>query len=269
MRFILLLTIFITYINAFELEIDGGGGTYLTAAKGELVYHDGFLEGSSANIDHETADQLYLWSEIRSNITYLPYLRVEYAKLSTQGQSKIHINGSSDVNNIIDTIESIPGVSINDTYYDSRLVQFNYEAYLFYAFFQESDWPRVDLGVGAKKFDFDYSITAIFDGLEFNAHKGDIIPMVYVSTRFNTFESIKAFHSAFQADGKIYLFGDSEIYDYQLKMDFLSAYNATTDIGVEVGYKHSYFNIKGNDIDIGSGLMTYSGVFIGFIGHFR
>ena len=235
-----------------------------------MTYIQGDLAGSSSNISHETANQLYIWSEIRSNISYLPYLRLEYSEMRTTGKSIVHLDGSTTVTDIVNFIDDIPLFNLQNQSWDSILSQRNYEVFLFYELYNNDAWLELDGGAGIKKFSFDYLVKDIlFEGQSFYASEGDYIPMIYLSTRIKTFESIQSFDSAFQADGKIYLFGDSDIYDYQLKMDFMAPYNNTTDLGVEVGYKYSYFNIKGGDVDVGSGSMTYSGIFFGFIGHFR
>ena len=67
----------------------------------------------------------------------------------------------------------------------------------------------------------------------------------------------------------MYVFGDSNVYDYKAKVDFLAKYSEKTDLGLEIGYKKTYLHIKGNDVDTVGGHMSTSGVYLGFIGHFR
>jgi len=247
-----------------------GVGAFNTAGKGKLTYIQGDLKNSSTQIEHETSNQLYLWSVIRSDIEYAPYLRLEFSQMRTEGRSKIHIDGTSFIKDIIDIIENTGLATINDTYYDSILSQQNYEAFLFYELVKQGEWPQLNMGAGVKKFSFDYLVNNVAgEGTSFYASEGDIIPMIYASTRYDIFRSITDFKTAIEADGKIYLFGDSDIYDYQVKMDFMGAYNKDTDLGVEVGYRYSYFDIKGGDVDVGAGSMTYSGIYVGFIAHFR
>lgn len=190
--------------------------------------------------------------------------------MSTSGSSLIHINSTPAVNTLIEAIEDNLGglVKINNTFYDSRLVQNNYEAYLYYEYFEKSDYPSLGLGIGVKKFDFSYNATLIY-GLEFTDNGGDTIPLIYARSRYNIFTESDATALNFEVNAKVFIFGDSDIYDYFLKFEYMILYNSQTNIGLEFGYKETYIDIKGEEIDTVGGNMKTKGVFVGLVGYFR
>jgi len=268
-KIVLLLTLLTTLsVNALELDIDMGTGIHYAGSNGKLVYKKDFWKDSSGDIDHETSANFYTWIEISSDQAYWPKLRLETTQLKTEGKSLVHIAANGTVNTAIDAIENTLFININDTFYDSRLTMNTYEAFAFYEYFEESDTPSLGLGIGVKKFAFDYAVT-IIDGLQFNDTGGDLVPMLFFKTRHELDEKNADTKLAVQAEMKLYVFGDSNIYDYLIKVDFLMKYNETTDIGVEMGYKETFFDIKGADIANVGGDMTSKGVYFGLVAHFR
>lgn len=256
-------------MNAFELEVDVGVGSHYSGANGNLIYIKEFWKDSSAKIEHENEATFYTWAEFSSDQKYFPKLRVEYASLNTKGRSLIHINSTPEINALINAIEDkVPLITINNIYYDSSLVLNTYEGYLYYEYFQESEFPTIGLGIGLKKFDFSYSAT-IIEGLEFTDNGGDTAPLLFFKSRYELDKESDGAQLSFEVNGKVFVFGDSDIYDYYLKLDFIMPYNKTTDIGMELGYKETFYDIKGGDITTVGGTMTTSGIFFGFVGHFK
>lgn len=255
-------------LNAFEMNINMGAGYYYTGANGNLIYTKDFWKSSSAKIKHASSATFYTWAEIETDQHLWPKLRVEFNNMQTQGESLIHISSTPEINALISGIESNLPVRINNTYYDSSLVENTIDAYLYYEFFQETEYPSVGFGVGVKNFDFTYRAT-IIDGLEFTDNGGDTIPMLYLKSRYTLDKEDDGEQFSLELNAKAYVFGESNIYDYTLKVDFLMPYNATTDLGLELGYKETVFDIKGSDIKTVGGDMTTSGVFFGVVGHFR
>jgi len=269
MKLIVSLLFFTLFLSAFELDINMGGGTYYTGSSGKLIYKKDFWLDSSGDMDHANEATPYTWVEITTDQEYWPKMRLELNQLKTTGQSLIHMQTDEDtINDVIDWIEeNLPG-SMNDIYYDSRLTQTNIEAYLFYEYFEDTGFPTFAFGGGVKSFDFDYAVT-IIDGLQFNDNGGDTIPLLFFRSRYLFDERPSGSSLAFEASLKVYVFGDSNIYDYLIKTDFLMKYNEDTDVGIEVGYKETYFDIQGDDIDTVGGNMKTAGPYIGLIAHFK
>lgn len=255
-------------LNAFELEVDTGVGYHYTGANGDLVYTKEFWKDSSAKIEHESTPAFYLWMELDSDIKYFPKLLLEHSSLETKGRSFIHIDSTDSINTLLDAIDNALPISLNNTYYDSTLSLNTYEAFLFYEYFKESEYPSLGVGIGAKKFEFVYAAT-IIDGLEFTDNGGDTIPMLFFKSAYELEKESDGTQLSFEADGKLYVFGDSDIYDYRVKANFMMRYNNTTNLGIEIGYKNTFYDIKGQDINTVGGNMTTSGLFFGFVGEFR
>ena len=259
----------VTALNAIDLEINMGTGVNYTASDGTLVYTKDFWKDSSGAMDHNTAPSLYTWMEIETDQKYWPKLRFELSQLTTKGSSDISINTDSDtVNELVDLVEEYLGKDISNLTLDSRLAQTNIETYLYYEYFEESGWPTFGMGAGIKKFDFDYAVT-IIEGLQFNDNGGDTIPLLFFKSRYVFDQSQSGSSLSFEGNCKVYVFGDSTVYDYIVKTDFLMKYNETTDVGLEFGYRTTFIDIKGDDIDTVGGDMTTSGPYFGLVAHFR
>ena len=256
-------------LSAIDLEIDMGSGVYYTQTDGKLVYTKDFWKDSSGDMDHDTAPTLYTWIEIESDQEYWPKVRFELSQLKTSGTSAIAIKTDSDtINDLIDLIEDQLGLNISELDLDSRLSQTNIETYLYYEYFEDTPWPSFGIGAGIKKFDFDYAVT-IIDGLDFNDNGGDTIPLLFFKSRYIVDDKGNGSSLAMEGIAKYYIFGDSTVYDYLLKTDFMMKYNEDTNIGLEFGYKNTFIDIKGNDIDTVGGYMGTAGVYLGFVANFK
>lgn len=265
----LMLLISTTLLNALELNINMGGGLYNTGTNGKLIYQKNFWKDSSAEIiQNDESQNFYSWLEVASDKKYWPKLRLETIQISTKGNSFIHIDASDSINGLLTNLEDSLPININDTYYESRLTYNTYEAYLFYEYFEDSNTPSLGLGFGMKKFTFDYS-AVIIEGLVFNDHGDGTLPLFYLSSRYDFVKAKDNSKLSCEGNAKVYLLGPSTVYDYQIKMDFLMQYNTSTDIGFELGYRATYFDLKGSDVDAVGGTMKTSGAFIGFVAHFN
>ena len=267
-----ILSIFLllsTTLTAIELDINMGAGAYYTGSSGKLVYQKDFWKNSSGDMEHANKPTSYSWIEIDSDQDYWPKARFELSQLKTSGESLIHMQtDNSTVNEVVKWIEdNLPG-TINDRAYESRLTQTNIEAYLFYELFEDTGFPTFAFGGGIKKFEFDYAVT-IIEGLQFNDNGGDSIPLLYFKSRYIFDERPSGSSLAFEGSVKVYVFGDSTIYDYIIKTDFLMKYNEDTNIGIEVGYKETFFDLKGDDVESVGGDMKTTGPYIGLIAHFK
>ncbi len=256
-------------LSAIDLEINIGTGVYYTASDGTLVYTKDFWKDSSGAMDHNTVPSVYTWVELETDQKYWPKLRVELSQLKTKGTSDISVHTNDDtINKVIKLVEDYLEEDITNQTLDSRLSQTNIETYLYYEYFEDTGWPTFGMGAGLKKFDFDYAVT-IVEGLQFNDNGGDTIPLLFFKSRYVFDKSQSGSSLSFEGSCKVYVFGDSTVYDYVVKTDFLMKYNETTDVGMEFGFKETYINIKGNDIDTVGGDMRNAGPYFGLVAHFR
>lgn len=264
---LLLIALLPSLLFCLDLEIKTSLGTQYAPAEGKVVYAKEFWKNSSGDIDHESSPNLYGWIECETDITLLPKFAFSFSNAHTQGNSFIHISANDLVNGIIDALEQNLPVTINDTEYTSRLLMQTYDFLLYYEFFEHSGWPTLGIGIDVKKFNFDYAVT-IIDGLNFNDHGDGTVPMLYLKTHWDIRNNQK--HKlSLELDGKQYVTGPSTIYDYRAKIEVMMHYNDTTMLGIELGYRANYFNIKGSDIVNLDGDMDTSGVYIGFRGDFK
>lgn len=256
-----------TSLFGLDLEIKTSLGTQYAPSKGKVVYTKEFWKNSFGEIDHENSANLYGSIECKTDNVLLPKFAFSFINSKTEGHSFIHISANDLVNGIINALEQNLPITINNTQYTSRLAMQTYDFLLYYEFFEESRWPSLGVGIDVKKFDFDYAVT-IIDGLNFNDHGDGTVPMLYLKTHWDIKKSKK--HSlSLELDGKQYFAGPSTIYDYRAKIDVMMRYNDSTMLGIEMGYRANYFNIKGSDIVNVGGDMDTSGVFIGFRGDFK
>ena len=267
-KIFLFLFVYLLHLSALELDINVGSGLYYASADGKLIYKKEFWRNSSAEIRHETDTRAYIWADITTDIEHFPKIFLELSQHKTEGKSFIHIEAGTALNQILAAIENNLFLNINNTNYESRLVQNTYEGFAYYEYFEDMDLPTLGFGLGVKKFDFDYS-AVIIDGLTFNDNGGGVAPMLFFKSRYELEKNRDGTLLSIEGDAKIYLFGDSDIYDYLLKMDFLMSYNERTELGFELGYRKVYYNIKGTDIVNVGGEMSSSGVYFGLVAHFR
>ena len=268
-RIILALLTCLPYLQAIDLEVDMGGGMYYANSDGNLIFTKDLWTNSSGKLLHDSAPGMYTWVDLKTDQKYWPKLYTEFRSLKTNGESFLHAETDNEIiNGLIDFLEKKFDKKLNEIPFDSRLTQIDFEAYLYYEYFEESGYPTFGFGAGVKKFDFDY-VVRLMDGVQVNSTGGDTIPLLYFKSRYMIDKQKSGSSISGEVGGKIYLFGDSNVYDYMAKVDFLAKYNSTTDLGLEMGFKKTYINIKGDDVDTVGGYMSTSGVYLGLIAKFR
>ncbi len=278
MRKIIMLFLFFvtTSVTAIEMEIDVAAGTQFSGANGTLVYTKDFWKDSTAAIEHDSNLNFYSWMEVRTDKKYWPKMRVEISRFVTEGSSNINININNAVaQGLIDQVKSkFPSLDITSFDTGSKLKQNSYELYLYYEYFEDSGFPTIGIGGGAKYFDFAYNALVIdfeeftLEGLEFTDSGSGTAPMLFLKSKYDL-DTDDGTVIRLQGELRGYFFGDSTIYDYLAKMEFLMPYNKDADVGFEFGYKYSYYDIQGEDIVKVGGNMSNNGIYFGVVGHFR
>ena len=265
---ILLLLFLITSTHsllALDLEVDMGTGLFYSGAKGRIDYVEESFRGSNAVTDISSAANFYIWGDFKSNNPNFPKMRLEYLKISAEGGSQAHLQSpTQEIQDLID--QYIDPLQLNDKNWNSQLQHNIYDIDLYYEFFEKSEWPSVGLGLGYKYFDYIYIMDIdLVPGLQFGDRDSSGAPMLFFTSRYDA-PSIKM---GFEADAKIYVFGDSEMYDWKLKMDLMFELDKDTELGAEFGYRQQYFNLTGSDVEKVTGNMTYEGIFVGAVIKFR
>jgi len=249
---------------ALDLKVDMGTGLFYSGAKGRIDYVEKSFNGSYAVTDIPSAANFYIWGDFESNNPYLPKMRLEYLKISAEGGSKAHLESSVDAIN--DLIKQLEPFGLNDKVWNSLLQHNIYDIDLYYEFFEKSAWPSLGLGLGYKYFDYIYIMDIdLVPGLQFGDRDSSGVPMLFFTSRYD----VPSIQMGFEADAKVYVFGDSDIYDWKLKMDLMFEIDQDTALGAEFGYRQQYFNLTGSDVEKVTGNMTYEGIFVGVVIKFK
>jgi len=252
-------------LTALDLKVEMGTGLFYSGANGKIEYVEESFQGSYAVTEITSAANFYVWGDFETTNPYLPKMRLEYLKISAEGGSKAHLQ--SAVPEIKELIEQyIDPLSLNDKVWNSQLQHNIYDVDLYYEFFEQSQWPTVGLGLGYKYFDYIYIMDIdLVPGLQFGDRDSSGAPMLFFSSRYD----IPSIKMGFEGDAKVYLFGDSEMYDWKVKLDLMFDIDDTTVAGAEFGFRQQYFNLIGGDVEKVTGNMTYEGIYVGAVIKFR
>ena len=252
-------------LMALELQLDMGTGLFYTGAKGKIEYVEKSFQGSYAETDLANSRQFYLWGVITSKNRYLPKVRLEYLKISADGDSKAHLQSSDPtIQDLID--QYIDPLSLNDNDWNSHLQHNIYDVSLYYEFFEESGWPSVGLGLSYQYFDYIYIMDIdLVPGLQFGDRDSSSAPLLFFTSRYDS----ASLQMGFEADAKVYVFGDSQMYDWKIKMDLMFDITETTEAGLEFGFRDQYYKLLGDDVEKVKGDMHYQGVYVGAVVHFN
>ena len=254
-----------TSLMALELQLDMGTGLFYTGAKGKIEYVEKSFQGSYAETDLANSGQFYIWGVITSKNRYVPKVRLEYLKISADGDSKAHLQSSDPtIQDLID--QYIDPLSLNDNDWNSHLQHNIYDVSLYYEFFEESGWPSVGLGLSYQYFDYIYIMDIdLVPGLQFGDRDSSSAPLLFFTSRYES----ASLQMGFEADAKVYVFGDSQMYDWKIKMDLMFDITETTEAGFEFGFRDQYYQLLGDDVEKVKGDMHYQGVYVGAVVHFN
>ena len=258
MAFVLLLS---PLLSAIDLDIKMGSGLFYTGAQGHIEYTDEGFGGSYSDIDMRTNGQFYIWGDFKSQIDYLPKLRLQYLKINARGDSKLHLE--TDTSDLPEEFQRAINL-FNDRTWSSGLSHNIYDLYLYYEFFEQKPYPSIGLGGGVKSFDYTYNAELILP-LHIGDRGGKSIPMLFLTSRYE----IPSVQLGFELENEIYIFGDSRLYDVRAKMDLLFELDQESQLGLEIGYRESYYDLRGSDVETFKANMSYSGIYVGVMGTFK
>jgi len=244
-------------LEAIDLDIKVGTGLFYTGAQGYIEYTDTGFTGSYSEIDLKNSGQFYFWSDIKTQIDYLPTFRFQYLKIHTGGDSKLHLEGTDIPPELQDIIDIF-----NDQNWESGLSQNIYDLYLYYEFFEEKKHPSFGIGGGLKIFDYGYNVELVLP-LQVGDRGGKTVPMLFLTTRYE----IPSVQLGFEIESEVYIFGTSTLYDARAKMDLLIELDENTKAGFEIGYRDSYYDLRGDDSYKAN--MHYQGIYVGVMTTFE
>ena len=264
LKFLLLMTMLSHSLYALDFDLDMGTGLFYTGAKGKIDYVEESFQGSYANTALQTSGQFYIWGDLDTNMDYWPKMRFEYLNISADGDSTAHLQSS--IQEIQDLIEKLAPLGLNDKTWNSHLQHDIFDLTLYYEYFEKSAWPSLGLGLGYKYFNYIYIMDIdLVPGLQFGDRDNSGAPLLFFTSRYEA----PSLNMGFQADGKVYVFGDSEMYDWQVKMDLMFPLDEKTNAGLEFGYRDQFFHLQGDDVEKVTGDMHYQGLFVGAVITFK
>ena len=264
----LFLLLYTTSSSAYDFDYKMGAGTYFTGAKGKIEYVQESFQNSYANADLSSDAQFYLWGIVDLKNAYLPKIRFEYTKMKIEGDSKAHLESSNpEIQQLIDDYINNNGViDLNDQNWNSYLQQNIYDISLYYEFFEKRAFPSIGVGIGYKYFDYVYIMDIHYiPGMQFGDRGYSGAPNAYLTSRYD----MPSINMGFEGNAKAYLFGDSQMYDWQVKMDLMFDFDEETRGGLEFGYREQYFSLEGSDVENVTGDMSYKGIFVGGVINFK
>ena len=122
------------------------------------------------------------------------------------------------------------------------------------------------LGLSYQYFDYIYIMDIdLVPGLQFGDRDSSSAPLLFFTSRYES----TSLQMGFEADAKVYVFGDSQMYDWKIKMDLMFDITETTEAGLEFGFRDQYYKLLGDDVEKVKGDMHYQGVYIGAVVHFN
>lgn len=237
-----------------------GSGLFYTGAQGRIEYTDTGFRGSYSVVDLQNRGQFYFWTDITSKVSYLPKLRLQYLKINTSGDSVLHLASEKEFPEAIEDMIDI----FNDQAWTSGLSQNIYDVYLYYEYFEKSSWPSLGLGLGIKSFDYAYNVE-LFLPIQMGDRGGKTVPMIFLTSRYE----IPMLQLGFEGESEVYVFGDSLLYDLRVKMDLMFKIDESTEAGLEMGYRDSYYDLRGSDIETFKANMQYRGIYVGVVAAFK
>ena len=256
---LLLLTASST-LSAIDLKVDMGTGFYYTGAEGKIDYVGETFKNSYAATDLTTNANFYIWADIETPYWFLPILRFEYLKISTDGDSMAHLE--SDIDMVQAIIDLLAEAGLNNTNWNSHLQHNVYDMIAYYEFFEDSGWPSVGVGAGYRYFDYiyilDIDLLGYSTGIQFGDRDSTNAPMVYLHSRYE----MPSVNLGFEVNGKGY-FSDSTLYDWDARLDLSFDVDKNTRAGFEFGFREQYYLLAGGDVENVKGDMHYKGVFVG------
>ena len=260
-HYLFILLAITTTLQAIDLDINMGTGFYYTGADGRIEYTDEGFAGSYSEVDLVSSGQFYIWGDFKSAISYLPILRLQYLKIIAEGDSKLHLE--------MDTSGFAPEVQqfidlFNDQYWESALSHNIYDVYLYYEFFEETPYPSLGIGGGLKSFDYAYNVALVLP-LHIGDRDSESVPMVFLHSRYE----LPSLQLGFESESEIYIFGASRLYDVRAKMDLLFDIDESTKMGLEMGYRESFYDLRGSDVESVKADMSYSGLYVGVMATFK
>jgi len=247
---ILASVVAVSHLSALDIEV--GGGIFGQTPTGSIAYSDTTTGFNGSYISKENKDtSIYVYTNVKNNIDYLPNLKLQYVDTKDSGSAK---GDFKDFNT--------GGISVEAT---TEMKQ--YDVIPYYTIVKDFYKTEVDLGIDIKIVDASYEANGVNIIGVGNGNYSDsqlvALPMAYVKIRGNNLlQNISA-----EVEAKYVTYSGSSVYDVTIKADYgIKIYNSMK-MFVEAGYRMQNFNIE-DDGENTTMDMSYGGYFAGVSLHF-
>ena len=228
-----------------------GGQVWDAAAKGSFGEDDG--QGNVVLQDFNLNDQQQtsFYAALEHPIPLIPNIKIASTTLDTDGIT------------IIDEEFSFGGEVYPVGAEVETIFNLGYIDYTLYYEILDNDLMTLDVGITARDFDGDITVTDDLGLLSVSEETvAVVVPMVYASaiiglpfTGFNVF-----------AEGNIVAYDGSSIYDYQIGVSYAVLDNLAVDLDITLGYRSVKLDLE--DLDDLYADMSFDGAYLGAVVHF-
>ncbi len=221
-----------------------------TSSFGEKNSQTGEIALQEFNFDDQQQGSFYI--ALEHPIPLIPNIKVVSSTLDTDGQTVITESDFSfgdipyPIGTTVDTVFNL-----------------SYVDYTFYYEILDNDLLTLDVGITARDFEGDVTITDDIGVLSLSEEEfSAVVPMLYGSAIIGLpFTGLNIF-----AQGNYSGYDNSSIYDLQAGISYALLDNLAVDLDIELGYKVVKMDIE--DIDDIYADLEFSGIFAGATIHF-
>ena len=227
-----------------------GGDIWATTPSGDF----GQI-GSMATFDLEDEQQTSFHVAFEHPIPLIPNIRIASTTLNTSGSVGFSGEYCFLDNDCFDSSAST-----------TTQVDVSFIDYTLYYEILDNDLTTFDIGLTARDFSGDMSVTGALSGagtpLSQNIDVSLTLPMVYGSVVFGLpFTGLNLF-----AKGNLTSYDDQTIYDVQAGIAYELLNNLAVDLNINLGYRIAALDVK--DLSKTSADLTYDGAYLGATVHF-
>ncbi|MEN8141131.1 MAG: TIGR04219 family outer membrane beta-barrel protein [Thermodesulfobacteriota bacterium] len=242
----MVLTGFCLTAQADFLRVEAGAGVWQSEPDGDMNYLGDPVFSLADATGFEEESLTYLWAYLKHPVPFVPNVRLEYVETSFDG-------------NVNSPIEWDNTTYVN-AYNELSLDQ--YDAVFYYNLLDNTFWLTLDLGLQFKFVDGGYTLenTGILPLPAVREDFDGVFPMLYVRARAN----MPGTGFGVEGIGRGLIYGDSNITDLQVKIDYTLDMIPFVKPGLEVGYRIQQLDLDTDDIDMRANVdIDFSGVFAG------
>lgn len=228
-----------------------GGQVWDVAASGTFGEDDGQGNVVLQDFNLEDQQQISFYVALEHPIPLIPNIKIVSTTLDTDGVTTIDADFS------FDDIEYPIGTEV------ATVFNLGYIDYTLYYEILDNDLVTLDLGITARDFDGDITITDELGILSISEEEiSVVVPMLYVSAIVGLpFTGLNFF-----AEGNFVSYDGNSITDYQVGVSYAVLDNLAVDLDITLGYRSMKLELE--DVDDLYADLSFDGAYLGATVHF-